>query len=81
VSPRSQPARFSASDVLALALPAHAQMYKCVDSRGVTHYADQPTEGCRNAAVDIRPSPPISGRLTPSAADPAQQDADFRRRP
>jgi hypothetical protein len=84
VSPRTLPRRFSASGVLAaalvLALPAQAQMYKCVDARGVTHYADQPTAGCRNAAVDIRPSPPISGRLAPPAADAAQQDADFRRR-
>ena len=54
-------------------------MYKCVDARGVTHYADAPTAGCRNARVDIRPSPPISGRLAP-AQDEAQQEADFRRR-
>lgn len=59
---------------------ASAQMYKCVDARGVTHYADKPTPGCTNAKVDIRPSPPISGRLSPPADDTAQQEADFRRR-
>lgn len=59
---------------------AAAQMYKCVDARGVTHYADKPTPGCRNAAVDIRGSPPISGQLVPHADDTAQQEADFRRR-
>jgi hypothetical protein len=84
VRPRRLSKRFSASGALAaalaLALPAQAQMYKCVDARGVTHYADQPTAGCKNATVDIRPSPPISGRLAPPPADPAQQDADFRRR-
>jgi hypothetical protein len=55
-------------------------MYKCVDARGVTHYADKPTPGCANAEVDIRPSPPISGRLAPPAENAAQQEADFRRR-
>ena len=30
--------------------------------------------------MDIRPSPPISGRLAPPVEDTAQQDADFRRR-
>jgi len=55
-------------------------MYKCVDARGVTHYADKPTPGCANAQVDIRPSPPISGRLAPPGENAAQQEADFRRR-
>ncbi len=59
---------------------ASAQMYKCVDARGVTHYADKPTPGCANAAVDIHGSPPISGQLTPQSIDPAQEEADFRRR-
>ena len=59
---------------------ASAQMYKCVDARGVTHYADKPTAGCTNAKVDIRPSPPLSGRLAPPEEDRAQQEADFRRR-
>ncbi len=57
-----------------------AQMYKCVDARGVTHYADKPTPGCANSSVDIHGSPPISGQLTPQSIDPAQQEADFRRR-
>ena len=55
-------------------------MYKCVDARGVTQYADKPTPGCANAPVDIRPSPPISGRLSPPGENAAQQEADFRRR-
>lgn len=59
---------------------ASAQMYKCVDARGVTHYADKPSAGCANTRVDIRPSPPISGRLSPPVEDTAQQDADFKRR-
>jgi hypothetical protein len=27
--------------LLSVALPAAAQMYKCVDERGVTHYSDK----------------------------------------
>ena len=35
--------RTLALTVLLLACaPAYAQMYKCVDSRGVTHYSDKP---------------------------------------
>jgi len=28
--------------LLAAVTPAHAQMYKCVDERGMTHYSDKP---------------------------------------
>jgi hypothetical protein len=77
--PRSR-LRWLLAAALAAAGPAAAQMYKCVDARGVTHYADKPTPGCANAAVDIRPSAPISGRLAAPAQDTAQQEADFRRR-
>jgi hypothetical protein len=52
--------------VLALsALPAAAQMYKCVDERGVTHYSDKPQPpGCKGGPVDIKGSPPISGTVS-----------------
>lgn len=65
---------------LALFLPllVHAQMYKCVDERGATRYADQPGPGCK--ATDIRASPPISGQLRERRSDFATQDADFKRR-
>jgi hypothetical protein len=59
---------------------ASAQMYKCIDAHGVTHYADKPTPGCANSAVDIRASPPLSGRLAPPAEGAAEQEAGFRRR-
>lgn len=55
-------------------------MYKCVDAQGRTHYADQPTPGCSNAKVDIRPSAPLSGGLAAPPEDTARQEADFRRR-
>jgi hypothetical protein len=60
--------------------PSHAQMYKCVDERGVTHYSDKPRPGCKGAKVHIQPIPPVSGQVTPRASDLAGQDADFKRR-
>lgn len=67
---------------LVLAFPAWAQMYKCVDERGVTHYSDQPRPGCKGGKVEIQASPPISGSVQPppAAEDLARQNADFRRR-
>jgi hypothetical protein len=65
--------------ILFAALSAHAQMYKCVDERGVTHYSDQPRAGCKGARVDIQASPPPAGGA-PRAEDFARQDADFKRR-
>lgn len=66
----------------ALLLPAwvHAQMYKCVDERGVTTYSDKPRPGCKGGAVDIRPSPPLSGQVQPRSEDLSREDADFKRR-
>src|SRR5574341_378225 len=68
--------------VLFTALPSHAQMYKCVDARGVTHYTDKPIAGCKGAQVDIQGSPPISGSVAPRPADDdiARQNAEFKRR-
>lgn len=65
--------------VLALsALPAEAQMYKCVDQRGVTHYSDKPLPpGCKGGPVDIKGSPPISGSVSkpkPPADDKAEAE-------
>ena len=64
-----------------LPLPVLAQMYKCVDERGVTTYSDKPRPGCKGGEVDIRPSPPIG---TPGARSSAQDfkrdEADFQRR-
>ncbi len=67
--------------LLVIALPSYAQMYKCVDERGVTHYSDKPQAGCKGGKVDIQGSPPISGQVTPRAPDDlARQNADFKRR-
>jgi hypothetical protein len=69
----------AAALLLAIALPAQAQMYKCVDERGVTRYTDE--AGARCKPVDIRGSPPISGGVQPpGGGDLPRQDADFKRR-
>jgi hypothetical protein len=65
---------------LFLALPAHAQMYKCVDERGVTHYTDKPRPDCKGGKVDIRPIPSISGQTAAPPSNFAAQDAEFKRR-
>jgi len=79
VKPIALSAVFAA--LLAAALPAPAQMYKCVDERGVTHYTDKPRPGCKGGQVDIKPIPSISGKtVAPGSRDVAGQDAEFKRR-
>ena len=63
---------------LLVALPVQAQMYKCVDARGVTSYTDKARPGCKEVA--IRGSPPISGSLQPPKQDLNFEEAEFRRR-
>lgn len=66
---------------LLLAAPGEAQMYKCVDARGVTHYGDKPGAGCRDAkAIEIRGQPPISGSIAPPAADLTAEERAFQSR-
>jgi hypothetical protein len=65
--------------LLLVALPAQAQMYKCVDARGVTQYSDKPCAAGKGKAVDIRAQPPISGKLQ-GAGDPGAAERDFQRR-
>ena len=59
-------------------LPGFAQMYKCVDERGVTQYSDKPRPGCKE--VDIRSSPPLSGTAPRPTQDVNRDEADFQRR-
>jgi hypothetical protein len=66
---------------LLAALPAQAQMYKCVDERGVTHYTDKPPAACKSAReVEIKPIPPVGGSVKPRAEDLKREDHDFQRR-
>src|SRR5688572_90503 len=59
---------------------AAAQMYKCVDARGVVAYSDKPSPGCKGGPVDIQPIPSLSGHGTTPPPSASQQDTDFRRR-
>ena len=60
--------------------PAYAQMYKCVDSRGVTHYSDKPMPpSCKGGAVKIRATPP-AGTGAPSVPPAAGTAAEINRR-
>ncbi len=60
--------------------PVHAQMIKCVDQSGVTHYTDKPPPGCKGGAVDIRPAPPISGKVQERKEDLVGAEREFQRR-
>ena len=62
------------------AASAHAQMYKCVDAGGTTHYTDKPGPECKGGKVDIRPAPPLSGKLDERKEDLAGQEREFRQR-
>lgn len=63
--------------LLALAVPAYADMYKCVDARGKIQYSDKPMPGCRaekaleaparNAAV--APAPKLAARASARGKD------------
>jgi Domain of unknown function (DUF4124) len=70
--------RLAALVLMLAALPAQAQMYKCVDEHGKTRYSDQPAAGCKE--IDIRPSPPLSGALQNRDESFAVQDAELKRR-
>ena len=55
-------------------------MFKCVDERGVTQYTDKPRPGCKGGEVDIRPQPPMSGKVTGGKQDLGTAERDFQRR-
>lgn len=67
--------------VALLASGASAQtMYKCVDSRGVTRYSDQPQPGCKGREVNIRGQPPISDTPPSRREEPDEEERDEQRR-
>jgi hypothetical protein len=66
--------------LFACAMPAAAQMYKCVDERGRTHYTDKMAPGCKGGAVDIQGQAPISGKVTPYKEDLNRSEREFQQR-
>jgi hypothetical protein len=71
---------FAAVACLMGANAVHAQMYKCVDARGVTAYSDKPCPDGKGKEVDIHGQPPISGKIETYGTDPAAAERDFRKR-
>jgi hypothetical protein len=59
---------------------AQAQIYKCVDARGVTHYSDKQRSECEGVQVDIRGQEPISGKLEDSSKGLEAAERDFQQR-
>ena len=64
--------------ILAAAPAALAQMYKCVDERGITQYTDKPCKGGKQ--VDIQGQQPIGGELKAPVENLPKDEADFKRR-
>jgi hypothetical protein len=52
----------TAAILLAASLPAAAQVYKCVDSRGKSHYSDKPVAGCKAQAINVQPNTAVPSR-------------------
>jgi hypothetical protein len=74
--------RILLASLLALALPASADMYKWVDEKGVTHYSESPPpEGTQSKKLDLPVTPPSAPAAKPqSPEDWKAREAEFRRR-
>jgi len=77
--------RLLACLLLLLALPAHAQMYKCTEG-GRTRYSDKPISDCKNAEVKGKantyagnPAPSRPGRVSKERAEADYKCANLRR--
>lgn len=68
--------RLLAALLLAAALDAHAQLYKCVDEQGKTRYTDKPSADCKQTAIKGSPPPGAPERHE----DLGAQERDFQRR-
>ena len=64
-----------ATALLALALPAQAQMDKCVDARGKTQYSDKPIPGCRTEKTIEAPAARAAPAPVPAAKPTAKVSA------
>jgi hypothetical protein len=60
--------RLLLATALALALPLHAETYKWVDERGVTHYSSTPPSGAAKATL-------VEERISVMPADPSLESA------
>jgi hypothetical protein len=55
--------------LVACSAPAAAQMFKCVDAKGRTHYTDKPLPGCKGGQTDMQPE--LAPKPKPAAAPQA----------
>ena len=67
--------------LMLVSVPAHAQVYKWVDEKGVTHYGERAPQGRKTQEVRDRLANP-AGSGSAGAAQPSWQDqeAEFRGR-
>lgn len=72
--------RAALAALLIVVAPGHAQMYKCVDERGVTHYSDKPRPGCNGRELDIQPIAPLWGDAPARKDDLKREEREFQRR-
>ncbi|WP_017938589.1 DUF4124 domain-containing protein [Zestomonas thermotolerans] len=61
---------FAACLLLALALPAGAQIYKYTDAKGNTVFTDQPPQGVASESLDLPPANTVQMQAPPPAAKP-----------
>ncbi len=66
--------------LLALAVPAMAQVYKWVDEKGVTHYGASPPQGKKAQEVEQRLANPAGAPGTAAQPGWKEQDLEFRKR-
>jgi hypothetical protein len=62
-----------------VAVSAHAQVYKWVDEKGVTHYGEAPPQGRQSSEVPNKLGTPGPGG-SPSDEDLQAKDREFRQR-
>ena len=61
---------------LLLALPAHAQLYRCTDAKGKVFYSDKPVAGCKVLArQENAPAPAQAAKAKPGAQAAAKPAA------
>ena len=76
--------RAGSTAMLLLALTsAHSQVYKWVDSKGVTHYSERPPADGKSKSVELReatPRPTGPGAAAPASASLKDQEIEFRKR-
>ena len=62
---------------------AHSQVYKWVDSKGVTHYSEKPPADGKSKSVELREASPRStgaGAPAPASASLKDQETEYRKR-